>query len=212
MSEIPNLKKNTERQDKLNKRVLSILTIIAITAVLGISYIYLYTKPQVMKESFENDFGGWVADADVPPDPNNPGHTVEWSITRATTTAHSGQYSLRFFIDGRQDDGTIWIEQKITTRRNTQVQIQVSFELYSERESYNTIAGVCVYIGVRNPETEIDFTVLGTANQVAGWKKYTYTTTIETDSTGEIWIAAGITVRWETTMTYFIDDIEVEIK
>ncbi len=182
-------------------------------AALGIfSVWYFVLSPELIKEGFEGGLGEWVTDADVPLDPNNPGQPVEWNITRVSTIARSGQYSLKFFIDGRQDDGTIWIERKISANKNAQVQVGVSFEFYSESQSFNTIAAVCVYAGTSSPEAEIDLAVLGAANQVAGWKKYTHSAVVNTDSAGEVWVAVGISVRWETLMTYYVDDVEVEIK
>jgi hypothetical protein len=81
---------------------------------------------------------------------------------------------------------------------------------------------VCAYAGISNPEVETDFTVLGQANKVAGWKRYTHETTagwkrythettLYTGSSGEVWVAVGITVRWETEMTYNVDDVKVTI-
>lgn len=167
---------------------------------------------QAIQESFESGFGEWSADADVPPDPNNPSYPVEWHVNRVNNVSYSGQYSLRFFIDGRQDDGTVWIEKKINVKEHTQIQFKVSFWLYSEQESFNTIAVVCAHIGVENPEVESDFIVIGAANEVAGWKNYTHVADLNTGSSGELWVAVGISVRWETQMTYYIDDIEIEIK
>lgn len=180
--------------------------------LIGITYAwFLHQNPQLLKENFEDGFGEWVSDADVPQDPNNPGHTVEWHIKRVTGFAHSGQYSLEFFLDGRQDDGTIWIERKINTERKTQIRLKVSFWFYSEQESFNTIAAVCAYAGSQKPKIEDDFTVLGPANQVAGWKSYVYTASLDMVSSEELWVAIGITVRWETVMTYYVDDVEIEI-
>lgn len=68
---------------------------------------------------------------------------------------------------------------------------------------------------MRNLETEADLAGpdhwLGQANQVAGWKKYEHTATVTTDSSGEIWVALGIVVLWETRMAYHIDLVEIEI-
>ena len=133
-----------------------------------------------------------MRDADLPLDPNNPVHSVAWNISR-------------------QDDGAIWIEKEIPVKRGAQIHVSVSFEFYSEQESFNVIAGVCAYAGILNPEAEANLTVVGNANEFAGWKQYTYTTTLLTSSTGEIWVAAGITVRWETEMTYNLDDVIVTI-
>lgn len=171
---------------------------------------HFFPKPVVYDDGFEQDFGGWIKDAQVPLDPNNPGHPVTWDVSRVTSLSYSGQYSIGFYVDGRQDDGTVWIEKKIPVINNSQIQVEVSFEFYSEQESFNVIAGVCAYVGISNPEVEEDFTVLGPANEVAGWKRYTHSKPFHTSST-EIWVALGITVRWETEMTYNIDEAKVTI-
>ena len=165
-----------------------------------------------MREDFENDLGEWTPNAQVPPDPSNPGQLVEWNITRATDKANSGKYSVKLFIDGWADDGTIWIQRKIGMKNNSQIQVKVSFQFYSEEESSNTMAVVCAYGGVRKPAVEEDFVVLGPANEIAGWKNYTYTTMLKTGFSEEIWVAVGISVRWESYMTYYIDDVEVETR
>jgi len=70
---------------------------------------------------------------------------------------------------------------------------------------------VCAYSGVSNPEIEDDFVVLGSANEVAGWKEYTHTTNFDTGSSNEMWVAVGITVGWETEITYNIDCVKVTV-
>ena len=37
---------------------------------------YFGPKSIAYNEGFEQDFGGWIGDADVPPDSNNPGSNV----------------------------------------------------------------------------------------------------------------------------------------
>jgi hypothetical protein len=96
-------------------------------------------------------------------------------------------------------------------KNKQQIRIEISFEFYSEQESFNVIARVCAYAGVSNPEVEDDFGILGPANEVAGWKKYTYAPTVHTGFEGEVWVAVGITVAWETEMTYNIDDLRVTV-
>jgi hypothetical protein len=199
----------------MNPRIHVVIITTVITAmVIGVSIWYLYSSvnPQIIKENFENGFGEWVSDADVPLDPNNPGHAVAWNITRSTDVASSGQYSLKLFIDGTQDDGTIWIERKIAVRKNALIHVNISFDFFSMQESFNTIAVICAYAGIRNPEVEESFGVIGSANEVAGWKRYSLTATIDTGSSEEIWVALGISVRWETCMLYYIDNVEVEVK
>lgn len=197
----------------MEKTYIALAVLIAIGLIVSVwSALNFYSNPQKIQEGFENDFGEWNANADVPPDPNNPDQSVEWHINRVSNVSHSGQYALEFFIDGRQDDGTIWIEKKISVKKQSQNQIRVSFWFYSEQESFNTIAVVCTYIGTKNPAVEEDFIVLGPANEVAGWKNYTQTVNLNSGSSEELWVAIGTSVRWETQMTYYIDDIEIEIR
>jgi hypothetical protein len=68
---------------------------------------------------------------------------------------------VELYLDGRQDDGAVWIEKMFSVKSNSQVQVEVSFEFYSENESFNVIAGVVGFAGTFNPEVEADFTVLG---------------------------------------------------
>ena len=188
------------------------LVIGILIVIITVAAWYFYPTPVVYNESFENDFGGWMADADVPLDPNNPGHSVDWNVSRVASLAYSGKYSMELYIDGKQDDGTVWIEKKILVRNNSKIQVEVSFKFYSEQESFNVIAKVCAYAGISNAEVEDDFIVLGSANEVAGWKEYTYTTILLTGSSNEVWVAVGITVGWETEMTYNIDDVSVTLR
>ena len=187
------------------------VAIVILTVISAAAGWYFGPKPAGQTQRFETNFGGWTGDADVPPDPNNPGSNVDWNVSRVTSPAKSGQHSVELHIDGKQDDGTVWIEKALTTKRNSQIQVKVSFELYSESESFNVIAAVVGFAGTENPEVEADFTVIGKANDVSGWKRYTYLATLETDFSGEVWVAVGISVRWETEMTYNLDDVEVTI-
>jgi len=194
------------------KKTYSIALLIIIAIAIGaIIALQINLAPQVVTEDFEENFGEWSANAYVPPDPNSPGNTVQWHIRRASNISHSGAYSAELFIDGKQDDGTIWLERKISVKQNAQVRVSVSFWLYSEQESFNTIAAVVAYAGVAKPEVEDDFAVVGSANEVAGWKNYVYEANVNADSTSEAWVAVGISVRWETTMTYYIDDVKTEV-
>ena len=186
--------------------VIGILTIISVAAGW-----YFHPNSLIYDEGFEEDFGGWEGDADVPPDPNNADSPVDWNVSRVTSPVKSEQYSVELYIDGRQDDGTVWIEKALSVKRNSQIQVKVSFDFYSESESFNAIAGVVGFAGTSNPEVEADFTVLGQANEVSGWKRYTHTATLKTGSSGEVWVAVGISVLWETEMTYNLDDVEVTI-
>jgi hypothetical protein len=172
--------------------------------------------PKGITEDFEQnigegDFGELFINGHVPQDPNNPSHTMQWHIRRVSNISRSGVHSVELFIDGKQDEGTIWLERKITVKKKAQIRVSVSFWLHSEQESFNTIAAVVAYAGIVKPNVEDDFVIVGFANEEVGWKNYAYTADLTTDSNGEAWVAVGISVRWETYMTYYIDDVRIEV-
>jgi hypothetical protein len=186
--------------------------VVGIIAIIGVAAVwYFQPKTATYTEDFEEGFGGWTADADVPQDPNKPGSTVDWNVSRVTYPVKSGHYSVGLYLDGRQDDGTVWIEKELSVKQNSQIQVTVSFDFYCESESFNVLAAVVGFVGTYNPEVEGDFTLLGQANEVSGWKHYSHTATLKTDSSGEAWVAIGISVLWETEMTYNLDDVKVTI-
>jgi len=185
------------------------ITVIVLVASTALGF-YLYPKSILIYDGFEDCLCGWTTGADVPQDPNNPGNEIFWDIFRTTSVAHSGIYSLNLSIDGRQDDGTIWIERRVPVNPNSNIRVKVFFYLYSKFESQaNTIAGVVAYVGMSEPKVEEDFQCLGTANQVSGWREYYYSKNLNTGLSDEVWIALGITVLWETYMSYAIDDVRI---
>jgi hypothetical protein len=140
--------------------VIGVLVIIAAVTVVW------YSQPKIFTytEDFEEDFGGWIVNADVPVVPNKRDFNGEWNVSRVTYLAQSGQDSVKLYIDGIQDDGTVWIEKGYSVRKNVQIQVTVSFDFYSEIESFNVIAAVVGFAGKFNPEVEADFAVIGQAN------------------------------------------------
>jgi len=155
----------------MNKRFVLITTaVIFAIAILGVWLLLpkLQPEPTFFSDSFEKDFSDWTLDSQVPEDPNNPGETVAWKIERTSDNSFSGDYSVLFQIDGRQDDGTIWLERKLRLQPNSAKIVTLPFQLWSPSESFNTIAEVVAYMGEDNSEVEDDFHVLGAADQVAG--------------------------------------------
>ncbi len=168
-------------------------------------------EPIVFSDSFETGLTAWTQGSDVPDDPNNPGQPVAWSITQSTDQAIDGQYSARFFLDGQQDDGTIWLAREFDVTAGRTYAVTLSFSFWSETESFNTLAKVALYAGGKAPDVEADFNVDMAANEVAGWKTYTYIADATATSNGKIRVAFGISAVFETEMTYYIDDVEIEI-
>ncbi len=168
------------------------------------------TGPILLEEGFENGLGEWEKGADVPEDPTNPGHPMPWSIQQSDEQSFDGVYSARYFLDGHQDDGTIWLMQALTVEPTTTYPVQLSIEFWSPTESFNTIALVAMYLGNEPPTMEEDFDTSQPANLVAGWKTYKLQANATSDMNGKIWVAFGISAVWESDMTYYIDHVRVE--
>lgn len=196
-----------------NNRTQIIVAIFAVIIIGSLAYYYLRPEdkePFSFTDGFTYNMEAWQTDSDVPMDPNNPGEEVAWNITHGQDLTNPSNGLIRFYIDGSQDDGTIWIEQQVSLTPNKEYDGTLQFRFYSETESFNQIAAVVGYIGNSNPETETELSVLGAANEVEGWKTYEFNTVFSTDSEGNAWVACGISVRWETEMIYLIDDVSIE--
>jgi hypothetical protein len=172
---------------------------------------------------------GWQVGADVPDDPNSPGQKVAWSVEASDEQASAGSQSLRLRLDGRQDDGTIWLTRPLAVSAGQPLPtadhrdaamtlggqprtVRLSFDLWSASASFNTLANVAAYAGSRAPEAEGDFDLSQAADQAEGWQRYSYSLSAEPNSDGELWIAVGISVVWETEVTYYIDELQVEVE
>ncbi len=189
------------------------LVIVAIIITLTSWLLLMQPQPKqtTVSYDFETGLGEWLVDSHAPQDPNMPGQSVAWKIELAMNVSLSGSRSVLFYVDGKQDDGTIWIERKIMLQPNSVTMVNVSFQLWSGSESFNTIAVAVGYAGKENPEAEADFQVLDATNQAAGWKTYSFSSEVQTGSMSEVYFALGISVRWETEMTYFIDDVTLNL-
>lgn len=185
------------------------------------------TNPNTVNfaDDFESGFTGWDTGTDLPDDPNNPGNAVDWRISHSTARAASGAASLQYYLDGRQDDGTIWIVRAVPVDGGTAYEVSMRTGAWSASESFNTLAHLVMYAGQSQPTAESSFpepgsntTGAGTTrtgglreplNQVEGWRTYTFSWTTEPFDSATLYIAVGISAVWETEMTYFVDDVTV---
>ena len=163
-------------------------------------------------EDFETDLTSWETDADVPTDPNNPGNPVAWSITVSQERAAEGERSARFELDGSQDDGTVWLTRAFEVPPNQSIDVDLDFQLWNRSQSMaNTLIKVAAYAGAQPPQAEADFNTERPGNRVEGWDEYEYRFSTPSSAEGQVWVAFGISVVWETQVVYYIDDVNVEI-
>ncbi|MDP3093781.1 MAG: BsuPI-related putative proteinase inhibitor [bacterium] len=162
-------------------------------------------------ESFESGLGGWQTDHEIHCEQEIHPCLFEWSIERSTEQAQHGNYSLESFLNGINDDGTIWMEKTFPVPQNSTVTIDLSFQLWSEAATPVTQWPVVAYIGTADPELESDFTIVGYTNTVAGWQAYSHSRNINTGSSSRIWVAFGFGATWEVSRTYFMDSVTVTV-
>ncbi len=181
--------------------------------------------PVTFTDGFEGGLSGWETDSDVPADPNHPGQAVAWRIERSTERAASGSASLRYLLDGRQDDGTIWVVRPVTVDPGRAYDVSMRAAGWSASESFNTLAHLVLFAGPSRPADEGSFPAPGAnstgagvtpvgglrepLNQAAGWRNYAFTWQTPELESGTLAIAVGITAVWETELTYFVDDVEL---
>ena len=157
--------------------------------------------PVVLEEDFSRGLGEWEVGMDLPIDPDT-GRPVNAWVNLAHDRYRSADVSVEMTIDGWQDDGTVWIMRRLEGQWD---RLQVSFHLFSTGASNNVLAHPVAYIGEEMPTREDQFTTLGNANRGEGWLSF------KMDGPGgqDPWVAVGITVAWETWLSYHLDDVRV---
>lgn len=205
---------------------------LAVLTVVGAILLAGCTQPAPgsgLMEDFEAGLAAWSTGADVPDDPNDPGSKVDWSITVGSARARSGVQSVNLTIDGRQDDGTIWIVRSLPVEPGTRYRADVTAHAWSEAESFNTIAHLVMLLSAEPPVDEASFPSTGEheprdedaapgrglrepLDQAAGWKEYAFEWTTPPLEAETLHLAVGITVVWEIRMSRFVDDVEVRLE
>lgn len=150
--------------------------------------------------SFEAGLRSWTVGTDLPTDPNTGG-PVETDVRVTAERASSGEQSLELSIDGRQDDGTVWVQQPVDLGRGS----TLALDVYSPQESFNTITMVAAFAGPDRVLRENEFDTSQAVEDHGGWKTYEYP--VDGDGLGVV--AVGISVVWETEVTRWVDDVRL---
>jgi hypothetical protein len=129
--------------------------------------------------------------------------------THSTERGYNDGASLKFDMgDGFGDDGTLWIEKQFAVPAGVPTPVSLSLQLFNQFQSdFNTFE-VKAAISSNNPNEQADFTTIGSTDSAEGWVPFTFEDTIISPS-GQVWVAAGIRVAWETHRDYWIDHVVV---
>jgi hypothetical protein len=158
-------------------------------------------------ESFETGLADWKADHHLVNETLD--WPLEWHFKINDTYSFNGTSSVEAYLNGDHEEGTIWLEHSFQTLKSIEVEIKLSFHLFTHIYSDITSWPVLGYIGLDNPETTSEFEVLNPDENVDIWWYYSLTKTITTDETGLIWVAFGYGATWDSERTYFFDLVEL---
>lgn len=191
---------------------LSIILLISTTIIVLWSFVF---KTEMFYYDFESSLDGWIGDADYLVGENDS-IIIDWNVTRKTENPYMGSHSICLEIDGRHDDGAVWIERmfSISTGNVKSRNVKVSFYIYSENIGMNIRAHIFASVNTTNPSKEEDFdfktTTITSDSNLNGWHKFSITTKLL--PLNQIWVAIGIKVAWETFLKFYIDDVAVHIR
>ncbi|HEY3393146.1 MAG TPA: PEP-CTERM sorting domain-containing protein [Lacipirellulaceae bacterium] len=160
--------------------------------------------PLTFTSDFQTGFDGWQQQWHKESTSGTDG-----VATHSTERGYNDVASLKFDMgDGFGDDGTLWIEKQFAVPAGVPTPVSLSFQLFNEFQSDFSTFEVKAAISTQNPNEQADFTTIGSTDSAEGWVPFTYEDTIISPS-GQVWVAAGIRVAWETPRVYWIDHVTV---
>ncbi len=162
--------------------------------------------------SFESDMQGWEkngTDLDNPP--------INWSVGRSDEISTDGDYSVRFYLENFNDAGKIWMEKTFDVDPNSIYDIKISYNFatadFGDLNLFNIITTV-LGKSLSGRETLNYEGDTGHHSDAEGyvWLDKEFEYIVETDDSGQIYINIGVWGSWETTRTYFVDELNITIE
>ncbi len=159
----------------------------------------------VVNGSFEDGWTGWAVGRDLPVDPNyETERPVASEVAITTRAATDGIGACRVFIDGSQDDGTVWVQQPVDLSGYTHLAVD-----YLVSDSFNEIRQPAVYAGPEPDdglvETDFDTSKSLEGHSTPGWKTFTY----DVGHDGPGLVAIGFSIVWETGADALFDNVRL---
>ena len=153
---------------------------------------------------FRGSLDGWQPQWHIDSQSGTAG-TVSLSPTRGFMDSASLHFDMG---DGLGDDGTLWIEKQFEVPIGVPSPVVVSFQLFNEFQSDFNNFQVKAAIRENNPQQQGDFATIGYTGSAEGWVPFDYEQTVTSES-GQVWVALGVRVAWETHRDYWIDHVAV---
>jgi len=183
--------------------------------------------------SFEDNMEGWESDVARPQLPcttnplahiaelsfypecfSNPGMVVDRAaaIRRTSERAFDGSHSVKFTMDGGDDEGTAWIIRPFAVSPGVRYRVGLQFNIYGGPLSRIAYLGATRPRGMPVANRGADFLEVSCpVSYSSGWEQCNYITEVTADATGTIWAAAGLWATYEVTATAYVDNVTVTI-
>lgn len=189
------------------------LILLIISAIIGVNIIQ---ETETIKEyivnyqtSFEEENNTWTptgVDLNDPP--------INWSINTTNEKAIHENNSLKFYLENNNDAGKIWVQQGFNLKKNTTYLVEISYQFctkdFGELNLFSIITGADISAPTsRDQLTFQDDTGHHQDTQDWVWLEKNYTFYPTTDQNGSIYVSIGIWGSWETTRTYYIDNLSI---
>jgi hypothetical protein len=167
--------------------------------------------------SFEQDMDGWTP---VAADTGTPGGAyAPWSIAPTADLAFEGPHALKFYVANFTDAAKIWIVRPFLVTPGRLYQVDISFAFatadWGDANLFTLLTGPFL-----TPPTDGLTLVAGTTRQYTGnganhdvgyqWLRRTFRASARADASGVVFVVVGIWGTWETSRTYYVDDLSVE--
>jgi hypothetical protein len=160
--------------------------------------------------SFEEDMQGWVKDGT---DLDNP--PINWSIERSQDLVYHRNTSVKLYLNNLNDAGKIWIERSFNVSPNSRYEVIVTYMFatgdFGDFNLFRIITGV----STQSPENASDLTIqedTGHHQETEHgfiWLEKNYTFTVQSDTTGKLFVSIGVWGTWETHRTYYLDSVNI---
>jgi len=167
--------------------------------------------PGTFSFGFEDGLQGWMPDGTDLTDP-----PVEWSVTHAVGTAHSGAGSVKLYLNNVNDAGKIWLERPFAVEPLGRYRIRLEFQFGTSDMGDVNLWSVIAGAGPIDPEGAGAFETVGDTgggeDPGPAWSGRTVAVTGVSGADGVLWVALGVWGTYEVARTYYIDDLRVTIE
>ena len=137
---------------------------------------------------------------------------VHWWINRTTTQAMDGTTSLQLQLDNLNDAGKIWIQRAFHVDPTSQYYISVSYQFGTSDYGMNLFR-IITSVTAEPPASAgliyQDETGNGVNTTNLIWFPKSYDFVATSSATGTLYISIGVWGTWETSRTYYLDDVNV---